>query len=341
MTFLLSGHTIKDIEIKTGTIKGYMDVINKYYKQHNFNEPFDPESDSGAARLLREQKKFEQDPERRAPLPDMAYVKMHELAREDPLGLRAAIFDIAALGRLGGFRQQEYAMDTKTKIKTYLLPNGTEVTRAFCLKNILFRDKEKRRIHHPLLQKGLIAETGQQYDVQKNRRNGQIIWMAEDKQHKVYCPVELSLSLVWRAETLGQGPEDPLCVYKGKTNKVEFLTGKEVTEYFRFIVKLTNPSITNEELKLISTHSIRVTACVLLAEAGKEGWYIKLRLRWLSDCYEVYIRDTSRLALMHNEALCTVNDRLEAVPVTPTNLPEIIEESGIIDCVPYELEDED
>ena len=38
------------------------------------------------------------------------------------------------------------------------------------------------------------------------------------------------------------------------------------------------------------TRLILSLACCLLAEAGKDGWYIKLRLRWVSDCYEVYIK---------------------------------------------------
>ena len=70
------------------------------------------------------------------------------------------------------------------------------------------------------------------------------------------------------------------------------------------------PNISAEELELISTHSIRVTAYVLLAEAGNDRWYIKLRLRWMSDCYEVYIHNTSCIALMHNDALSKASRRL-------------------------------
>ena len=33
MTFLLNGFTIKNIEIKADTIKGYMKEVNKYYTQ--------------------------------------------------------------------------------------------------------------------------------------------------------------------------------------------------------------------------------------------------------------------------------------------------------------------
>ena len=71
MTFLLSGFTIKNIEIKSDTIKGYMKEVNKYYAQQNPSKPFDKDSNSGAAKLLREQENFESDPDQREPLPDL------------------------------------------------------------------------------------------------------------------------------------------------------------------------------------------------------------------------------------------------------------------------------
>ena len=112
VTFLLSGYTINDIEIRSTTIKLYMKAVNNYYKDHRLAMPFDPKSKSRAAILLREQEKFESDPARREPIPDLAWVKMAELVEaDDPLGFRATIFDIATVGKYGGCRQQEFAMD--------------------------------------------------------------------------------------------------------------------------------------------------------------------------------------------------------------------------------------
>ena len=266
---------------------------------------------------------------------------MRALASADSLGFRAAVWDITGLGRFGSFQQQEFAMDVRDTIKYYVLPNGVKVTRAFCVKNIHFRNKMKVRIRLPLIREGECKEVGPEYEVQKNRRNGQIIWFCRERRCPEYCPVILSLRLVWRAETLGQKGDDPLCVYRDKDGVCQYLTGQDVTEYFQFVVKLTMPNISAEELKLISTHSIRVTACVLLAEAGKDGWYIKLRLRWMSDCYEIYIRNTSRIALMHNDAMNEANRRLSEMAVTLVNLPAVLEESGVLDRVSYKIEDDD
>lgn len=340
ITFLLSGHTINRINIQAATIEGYMREVNRHYESHNLRKPFDKKAKtSTAARLLRDQEKAEKDPARREPLPHNALVKMMELGQEEPLGFRGVVWDIVGLGRYGGFRCQEFAMDNPHDIKYYTMPNGAVVTRAFVVRNIRFRDGARSEIRDIFGNRDRIEETGQEYDVQKNRRNGQVIWCRRVREHAAFCPVELALRLVWRAETLGQGREDPLCVYKDGRGLKKYLTGHDVTEYLRFCVRLTNPSISDEELKLISTHSIRVTACVLLAEAGKDGWYIKLRLRWLSDCYEIYIRNTSRIAEMHNIALSDAHDKMSALG--GLEAPDLIEENGVLDRVPYEIEDED
>ena len=92
MTFLLIGHSIKDIETKADMIKKiYEKVANDYYVDHTCQPPFDAKSKSEAARLLSEQEKFEQDPARREPLKDAIMEKMRVLATADSLGFRATV----------------------------------------------------------------------------------------------------------------------------------------------------------------------------------------------------------------------------------------------------------
>ena len=43
-------------------------------------------------------------------------------------------------------------------------------------------------------------------------------------------------------------------------------------------------------------------AC-LLYEAGKDGIYIKLRTRWLSDCFQTYLRNTYTICAQHMAVL--------------------------------------
>lgn len=122
----------------------------------------------------------------------------------------------------------------------------------------------------------LVVQIGTCYNIQKNRNNGQILWYHKDTLNPSYCPVLAALNLVQRAIRLGHSSSDPLCVYLKNGTKL-FLTGNNVTDYFWYAMKLAHPTITDEMLSAISTHSLRVTACVLLAEAGKPIYFIKLR----------------------------------------------------------------
>ena len=216
---------------------------------------------------------------------------MHDLARQGPFtGFRSLVWDIVALGRYGGFHQQEYAMDYKNKVKYFNTPIG-QVVRTFTMENILFRDKDGMIVRDPLLRPDLIEAVGTRYAVQKNRRNGKIIWYSRDVPNPSFCPVVRALSLVCRSVILGQSPSDSIFIYQDTTDDTVYLTGTAITEYFWYVTKLIYPDIDDAALAAISSHSLRVTACVLLAEAGMPVYFIKLRLRWISNCFEVYIQN--------------------------------------------------
>ena len=130
--------------IKSGMVIGYLTVINAHYVEMGIHPPFVAESKTKTARLIADTKKFELKPDHCGPLSNKTFDKMHDLACPGPsTGSRALVWDIAALGRYGGFRQQEYAMDHKNKVKYFVTPIG-HIVHAFTMENILFRDKDHR-----------------------------------------------------------------------------------------------------------------------------------------------------------------------------------------------------
>ena len=72
---------------------------------------------------------------------------------------------------------------------------------------------------------------------------------------------------------------------------------------------------------------------MLSHEAGKDASYIKLRLRWLSDGFQVYLRNTKRSCAQHNASLKNVNDIiLEALALSRENiLDDAIHSEGVTD----------
>jgi hypothetical protein len=127
-------------------------------------------------------------------------------------GFRSLAWDIAALGHYGGFCQQECAMDHKNKVKYFNTLEG-QVVRAFTVENILFQDRDQMIVHNPLLHSELIKTVEMCYAVQKNRRNGQVIWFSRDLANPSLCPVVHTQSLVCRAVIFGAVPlRSNLCI---------------------------------------------------------------------------------------------------------------------------------
>lgn len=227
-------------------------------------------------------------------------------------------------------------MDRADTIGKYVLPNGTTVVRAFTLKNFIFYTADNERLtgQQALDRHDDIVRFATEYDIQKNRVNGQLIMFAREDRFPDFCPVRLALSIVRLATDLGaSAPEDPLCLYRTDLGDVQ---------YFRYATKLEFPRATAADLRPISTHSIRVTACVLLHEAGMDATYIKLRLRWKSNCFEVNLRNTPRITTQHNDALAFDNhELLRAITDISTNLlppPSIV---TIDESFPDDIPDDD
>jgi hypothetical protein len=164
---LFMGYGCTPCHIKSRTVLGYLTVINTHYVKMGIHPPFVAELKSKTAHLLADTKKFELKPDHCEPLPDKAFNKMQELASLGSFTrFRSLAWDIATLGRYGGFRQQEYAMDHKTKVKYFNSPKG-QVVRAFTIENILFQDRDRMVVHGPLLHPELIKTVGTRYAEKK------------------------------------------------------------------------------------------------------------------------------------------------------------------------------
>ena len=82
-------------------------------------------------------------------------------------------------------------------------------------------------------------------------------------------------------------------------------------------------------------------ACVLLSESGKDGTYIKLRLSWLSNCFEIYLRNTDSIAVQHGNALEDAHSRMIAYAISLPNMSNVGHFNGNCDLTMTELEDKD
>ena len=80
---------------------------------------------------------------------------------------------------------------------------------------------------------------------------------------------------------------------------------------------------------MIGIHSIRVFALVLLSEANKPSWFMKARLRWVSDSYKLYLRDTS--AISNEHTACLDSSSSAAIALISSNLNNLPSDTPIDD----------
>ena len=271
---------------------------------------------------------------------------MFELPAEekDAHGFRSIMWHITNIGLQGGLCRQEYAMEFPDKTQFYLLPNGQLVMRAFAVKDIKFFNSASYQIGPittlSLAERETIDAGGLLFKIQKNRQNNQLQRFKRNRQQTRFCFVRSAIHMVENALYLGQAWDQPLCVYQ-VGHSIILLTGADVTEYYRFVTRLVFPQILNADLNLISTHSLRIKAAVLLHEAGKDAPYIKLHLRWLSDCSIVYLRNTQVIMEQHNAALAPAHVRMISYAIDAANLPTAPAHMVAVNSLIPDLEDED
>ena len=122
-------------------------------------------------------------------------------------------------------------------------------------------------------------------------------------KHPEICPVRAVHRILQRAKRLGQDDDQPLGVFINHYGKKKYLTGSKIAKLLQTFARTVHPNMTREEISRFSLHSGRVWAVVLLDEAGMSPEFIKCRLRYLSDAYRLYLRDTSVIQSKHTDAL--------------------------------------
>ena len=81
------------------------------------------------------------------------------------------------------------------------------------------------------------------------------------------------------------------------------------------LLRLTARAVFNlkendSELDRWSPHSLRITACNLLHRQHFSDSFIQNRLRWKSDAFKMYLRNTFYSATQHSAALTITDDNL-------------------------------
>ena len=133
----------------------------------------------------------------------------------------------------------------------------------------------------------------------KNLNNSKTINQARHADPRL-CLVLAALRVRNRDRCFNDHEHFPLAIYGTSKKTSSFITNIHITIYLQAAATAAHGVTSRSELKRWCTHSICVGACVLLSKGDQDAPFIKTRLRWKSDTYRDFLRNTSFLASQHS-----------------------------------------
>ena len=309
---LTSNETIFCKSIKASTVNLYISDAAKLAIFNNLPDPTKnalSQKSSYITNVINEHKRWELMPNRREPLTyamvDLSFTQVYgSVSSQFNDSLEAALTDWFILGMQTGMRKSEWCQDRHILNTTgTVIPNRDGSPSAFIFSDFTFEQlhgvhcNNSRLIH---ITNATIVKL--KWRFQKNNNNGEVLSYMLNETNQSKCPVRAAMRIRSRAIRLQVPPTSPIAVFQNQQGFSQFIDDFHVTKHLQYLAKqvynVTNPN----DLARFSTHSIRVGACVLLHETSQTPDFIKARLRWRSDTYLMYLRNTPKLAQLHNDA---------------------------------------
>lgn len=340
---IINGESIKNKNnIRSATVKGYANEINTLHTLRNLDPPIVfADKNNQLATLINNLERQEDIAKQRKPLTKQMAAEIIKRGKNANFTSKESLLrNTAIVARKIGPRAAEFTQKTAKKPDYHEYQSGKRLIKSICANWLTFRNKRGSKIKNPAKSRASVHSVALKWKFQKNRRNGEELLYTRDYQNPDLCMVDSCIDLYERASILGQDPDLPLFVYEDKDGSMRYLTANTTTKYLQMIAKAVHPDLTTFELSYYSCHSLRVWAAVLLNEAGEDGDVIRIQLRWLSDAYRVYLRNTENRADMHNKALQTNSNDI-MFELTRGDLAEVNDTDVVIDDETLDTLDDD
>lgn len=282
--------------------------------------------------VLNAVKKYEKQKNRRDMIHDEMIHHMESIHHQfDEDSLNAALIDWIYLGRFVGYRGIEWSQTTQQEYLKIEHPNWEgPASYAFIAEDFQFINKLKQPITDDLTSVSIddVDFVSVRFRKQKNNMNYEVIPYYKDSVNPEFCPVHAALRIRQRAIRLDVPQEEPIGVFKSEAGKYKhqrcFLTPQLTANFLQAIARKVFKLKPNDKaLDRWTAHSIRVTACNLLHRQGFSDTYIQTRLRWKSNAFLDYLRNTLYSAAAHTKALHIPSNNLPDLTAqyTPVTLP--------------------
>jgi len=319
---LIQGETIKNIRIRHATLRGYLAQAIRLHLQRQLPDPTEPsflgDDDDLISPLLNTVRAYEQVKGRKEMIFDSMMAHMLLLGKlAFPDSLHSALVDWIILGRVTGARRSEWCQDgPNIEMTEPTLVHEVSEPKAFLAEDFTFFDINGNRIY-TLTDKhrSSVDYVNIRWRFQKNGDNGQVIPYKRDYDRPDVCPVMAAFRIIRRAQDLNLPSSLPVAIYASGSSPdstpYKHIQASQVVKFLRTSAQSAfqlNPK--DKSLMRWTCHSIRITAANLLHRAGMSDSYIQTRLRWKSNTFLMYLRNTFYSADKHTAALKLSNIHL-------------------------------
>ena len=315
---LVNGETILSRKIRHAMLKNYLSVATKCHTDQGLPSPRSAPIDF-VKTVLSAVKKYEMVPDRREMIHDTTFDHMLTLYKiyhqKDADCLVVCLCEWLFLGRYTGFRREEWCNEKGDEYNRIDDPAWSDRpdARSAILEDFTFFDNNGTRvaIGKSLWERPLsdLPDTISFVEIcirkQKNNDNYQKLTYSCAQKNPLLCPVRAAFRIYCRGLRLGAPTTYPAAIYWDTTRHCHrLITCTQTNKFMRRVAsKVFNIPSESRSLLKWSTHSIRVTAANLLHRARFSDSYIKNRLRWKSDSFLMYLRNTFYTAKDHSLAL--------------------------------------
>jgi hypothetical protein len=322
-THLATGSTLWLKSIKSATISKYLLDISKFLTRFH---PIDTRKTDATTKslapciqsVLTEVARWEGLVDKREPYTTDMFHWQDRRCQDFPTtsqdSIHHALRDWFGVGLYGGLRLTEWAQEKSNSDISHPLLDPNGVPKAFCLADLEFRTAGNSRI---TLEDAFKAPEGSieraiiTFSHQKNKHHGEKRTFIRNTRTPRLCFVTLMLRIFKRFIRLvgWNHRQTPLGIYRTATGQALFITASDIVAKMHeaaCAVYNLHPIRDKATLKLWSSHSLRVGACVILHALGFSGPQIKFLLRWASDCFMEYLRNLGALSTLQNAAMADI-----------------------------------
>jgi len=224
-------------------------------------------------------------------------------------GRNPVLWDFACLACYTGSRIGEYGYSRRPRgmpVDGFVpIPRNADVPSewqgrpmAFIAEDFTFFDSRRRRLKHSKVLRAPRAVSFVRIRFRYDKSPTNFAFRTFARVQSFFCIVTACISIIERYRNDPRRRDnEPLGYFLGENGRRYAIGSHHVKAYLAEVCELAHPNARHylrEHCDLLMSHSFRVTAAVILFNAGVPIDDIAYRLRWHSDSVKKYLRDCAR-----------------------------------------------